>query len=247
MRIALLTDLHANREALTACLAHAKQQNAGRYAFLGDLVGYGADPCWVLDTVMDYLEQGAIVVQGNHDVAVARQTRKQMHAGARIAIEWTRRQLSPEQHEFLARLPLSVEYNYCLFIHASASAPAEWVYVGNAGEAGNSLRATACRITFCGHVHIPALYFSGTGDRISEFTPVPGSGIPLGAQRRWLAIPGSVGQPRDGNPSACYAIFDDVSSELTYFRVPYDVETAACKIRDAGLPAVFAQRLIEGV
>jgi diadenosine tetraphosphatase ApaH/serine/threonine PP2A family protein phosphatase len=113
-------------------------------------------------------------------------------------------------------------------------------------EAVRSLQATAARFTFCGHVHDPKLFhLSGTG-KIGDFVPSPGMPIPLSEQRRWLIIPGSAGQPRDGNPAACYATFDTASATLTYFRVPYDTEAAGAKIRAAGLPQRLASRLEHG-
>lgn len=246
MLTAVMTDLHANREALSACLEHAQQRSAERYAFLGDLVGYGADPGWVVDTVMDYMERGALAVLGNHDTAVAHEQHYQMHSEARQAIEWTRNQLNPEQLAFLRNLPLSVEANGCLFVHASAAAPSQWEYITGTLEAARSMYATGCRVTFCGHVHTPALYNLSNTGKVSSFTPSGDSSIPLGTQRHWLVIPGAVGQPRDGNPAACYALFDDVTNELTYYRVPYDCETASIKILVAGLPMSFSQRLLAG-
>ncbi|MGZ3253648.1 MAG: metallophosphoesterase family protein [Burkholderiaceae bacterium] len=246
MLIAVLTDLHANREALTACLDHAQQRQAERYAFLGDLVGYGADPGWVVDKVMEHVERGALAVLGNHDTAVAHEQHAQMHSEARQAIAWTRNQLSPLQLHFLQNLPLSVEAHGCMFVHASAAAPSQWEYITGTLEATRSMYATTCRLTFCGHVHIPALYnLSGTG-KVSSFAPNGDSSIPLGTQRHWLVIPGAVGQPRDGNPAACYAMFNTETNELTYYRMPYDCETAANKILAAGLPVSFSQRLLVG-
>lgn len=245
MLIAVLTDLHANREALTACLDHARQRGAERYVFLGDLVGYGADPGWVVDTVMEYAERGAVAVLGNHDAAVA-QDDAHMHAEARQAIDWTRAQLSPMQRHFLQNLPLSVEQHQCLFVHASAAEPSHWEYIMSTLSAARSMQATACRFTFCGHVHIPALYNLSPAGKVSAFAPNGDSSIPLGTQRHWLIIPGSVGQPRDGNPAACYAMFDDAANEVTFYRVPYDYETAAQKIFAAGLPISFSQRLLAG-
>jgi diadenosine tetraphosphatase ApaH/serine/threonine PP2A family protein phosphatase len=245
MLIAVLTDLHANREAVAACLEHAERRQAQRYAFLGDLVGYGADPGWVVDTVMSYMERGALAVMGNHDAAVT-QEHDQMHAEARQAIAWTREQLSPTQFSFLQGLPLTAEEHGCLFVHASAAAPSQWEYVMGTPQAARSMAATTCRITFCGHVHIPALYNLSSTGKVSLFAPNGDSSVPLGTQRHWLVIPGSVGQPRDGNPAACYALFNAVTNELTYYRVPYDCETAARKIVAAGLPTSFAQRLLVG-
>lgn len=242
MRIALLTDIHANREALSACLAHARRSNAERYVFLGDLVGYGADPGWVIDTVMAYVGRGARAVLGNHDAAVVQGPGTHMHADARKVIEWTRLQLGNEQLNFIGSLPLQIEDDGRLFVHANAWDPGQWEYITGAYEARRSMLATHCSHTFCGHVHEPALYHMAANGRVSKFTPQAGTGIPLGPQRRWLAIPGTVGQPRDGVLAARYALFDDSGNTLTYFQVPYDHEVAARKVRAAGLPHSLVMR-----
>jgi diadenosine tetraphosphatase ApaH/serine/threonine PP2A family protein phosphatase len=128
-------------------------------------------------------------------------------------------------------------------VHANAWAPRQWEYVLSAFDARSSMAATRARVTFCGHVHEPALYHVGRDWRAAAFKPVAGTAIPLGTQRRWLAIPGSVGQPRDGVLAACYAMFDTGRGQITYFRVPYDVNSAAGKVRAAGLPEELAKRL----
>lgn len=247
MRLAVLTDLHANREALSACLAHAEQQQADQYAFLGDLVGYGADPAWVVGTVMEYVERGALAVQGNHDLAATRPARPHMHAEAREVIEWTRGQLSGAQADFLAGLPLTDRLDNMLFVHASADQPEKWEYVKEAGAAERSLRAAHSRIVFSGHVHVPALYRRADDGRMGRHTPDPGQCIVLRAQHQYLAIPGAAGQPRDNNNAACYAIYDDAARELCYHRVRYDHGAAARRVIAAGLPIVFAMRLVEGI
>ena len=247
MRIALLTDLHANYEALTACLDHATRESADTFVFLGDLVGYGADPSPVLDRVMAMVEAGAIAVRGNHDEAVTHEPSPLMHPEARLAIEWTRERLTPAQMAFLATLPLTVEREDRLYVHANAWSPREWEYITSTFDAGRSMRATSKRLTFCGHVHEPALFHMSANGRVGAFLPVPGTGIPLSTTRRWLAIPGSAGQPRDGNPAASYAIFDAANNTATWHRVVYDHEAAARKIRISGLPPVFAARLEVGL
>jgi diadenosine tetraphosphatase ApaH/serine/threonine PP2A family protein phosphatase len=246
MRLALLTDLHANREALTACLAHAAGKGVDQYAFTGDFVGYGADPAWVVDTVMSYVARGAIAVQGNHDYSVTRPARPQMHPEAREVIEWTRSQLTPEQLGFLEQLPLTRETGNMLFVHASAHEPAKWEYVKGLEQAERSLRATACRIVFSGHVHAPALYRLADDGRIGGHKPGTAA-IALRPQHQYLVIPGAVGQPRDGNSAACYAIFDTDTRSLAYYRVPYDHGAAARRVIASGLPIVFAMRLVEGI
>ena len=247
MRLALLTDLHANREAVEACLAHAERQQVDQYAFTGDFVGYGADPAWVVKTVMDYVGRGAVAVQGNHDYSVVRPTRPQMHAEAREVIEWTRSQLDPGQMAFLADLPLTRKLGNAFFVHASAWEPVRWEYVTGVEEAERSLKASRSRIVFSGHVHAPALYRRADDGRMGRHVPEAGQRIPLQPQHQYLVLPGAVGQPRDQNNAACYAVFDDEARDISYFRVPYDHGAAARKVIAAGLPIVFAMRLVEGI
>jgi len=248
VRVALLADVHANAEALTACLTHAGRQRAGRHVFLGDLVGYGPDPAAVLDTVMRHVASGGVAVAGNHDAAVTSDATLAGRMGPEIqrSVEWTRRQLAPAQLDFLRGLPLALEESDRLYVHANAWDPAGWEYVLGPLDAGRSLRATRCRRVFCGHAHDPALYHMTPRGRVEPFLPVPGVGVPLGPRRRWLAIPGSCGQPRDGNPAASYALLDVEKNLMTWFRVPYDHELTARKIRAAGLPETFADRLVAG-
>jgi diadenosine tetraphosphatase ApaH/serine/threonine PP2A family protein phosphatase len=246
VKTALITDLHANREAVEAVLAHAQTQGAQAFAFLGDLVGYGADPAWVVDLVREHASQGAVAVQGNHDLATVLGANPMMRIEARAVIDWTRAQLDDTQVEFLRTLPLWQEREDRLYVHANAHAPEQWEYVLNAHLALRSMLATSCRYTFCGHLHEQRLFHAGQTGRAGEFLPKPGAPIRLRADRQWLVIPGSAGQPRDGNPAAAYAVFDDTEVSVTYHRVPYDHTLAADKIRAAGLPLRLAARLLTG-
>ena len=244
MRLALMSDLHANRQALDACLADARARGATQYAFLGDLVGYGADPGAVIDTVM--AQEGAWVVGGNHDAAAVAPPREGVRADFAGAA-WTNSRLSQQQRQYLAELPLTVRHEFMLLVHASARAPEQWHYVEDAISAGASLAAAGgATHVFGGHVHEQRLFFQGTGRGVIAFEPVPGVAIPLPGHRRWLATVGSVGQPRDGHSEAMYALLDAESMHLTFLRVPYDVAAAARAIREAGLPEFYAQRLAEG-
>ena len=252
MKFALLADIHSNREALEAVLAHANERGAERFLFLGDYVGYGADPEWVVGTIMDLVEKGAVAILGNHDAAV-KTGGAAMDSPARTVIEWTRGQLGAEHRAYLAGLPLAWEEAGRLFLHSEAAAPRKWTYVTDAQDAVRSIRSTSCRVTFCGHVHKPAIYsmtemWSSVSEmwKTTAFRPVAGVPVPLLPQRRWLAVIGSVGQPRDGDPSATYAIFDSDRKELTYYRVPYDFDATGEKIRAAGLPWMLAERLRKG-
>ncbi len=246
MKYGILTDLHANREAVEAVLEHAAGQPIDRYALLGDFVGYGADPGWVVDIVRSFVDQGAIAVMGNHDIAVVRGPSPSMRPDPRFVVEWTREHLEPEQVDFLASLPYTHEEGEILFVHANAWDPPGWDYVAGRLEAMRSLHATRAHVTFCGHMHEPRLYHLSPTGKTGEFVPTPGMPIPLAVSRQWLAIPGSAGQPRDGDPAACYAIFDSSARELTFWRVPYDTEGAAAKIRAAQLPQRLATRLEDG-
>ena len=245
MRLALFADIHGNREALDACLDHAKRRGADRFGFLGDLVGYGADPGYVVDTVAEYCERGAFAILGNHDAAVLREN-DNMNDYARAAIDWTRDELDDLQKTFLERLPHTIEEEHLLFVHADASAPADWIYVTDEDAAEQSMQATEKPVTICAHVHVPQLYRRrGAGATAAQ---VPRANVPIvfDSGAKSLAVLGSVGQPRDENPKAAYALYDDSDMSLTYVRVEYDIERAAQKIHAAGLPRLLAARLFIG-
>ncbi|MGA2894245.1 MAG: metallophosphoesterase family protein [Xanthobacteraceae bacterium] len=245
MLIALFADIHANRQAFAACLARARERGAARIVLLGDYVGYGADPDWTVTTVMDLVGQGALAVRGNHDNAVS-EASETLNIEAKIVIEWTRNELGSAERRFLKELPLTLNEDDRFYVHSEASKPSGWRYINSVADAARSIEATSARITFCGHNHRPQLYTVGPKGSVTAFTPISGSAIPLLPGRRWLAVLGSVGQPRDGNPSASYAVLDTDRHELTYCRAPYDVEEAAARIRKSGLPIWLADRLAIG-
>jgi diadenosine tetraphosphatase ApaH/serine/threonine PP2A family protein phosphatase len=246
VKLALFADIHSNLEALTACLAHAKVLGAQRFAFLGDLVGYGADPVAVLELIEQHAHDGAVVVLGNHDAAALGRPVRGLNASAQAAITWTQGQLGERQRMFLAGLPLTVREENILFVHASAAAPERWTYVTGARQAAQSMRAASASLVFCGHVHEQRLYYMGATGQPMPFRPVPGTPIPTGKHRQWLAIVGSAGQPRDRNNAACWALADLARARLTFFRIAYDHSSAADKIRSAGLPERLASRLERG-
>ena len=245
MLIAIFADIHANRQAFSTCLAQARDHGAERIVLLGDYVGYGADPEWTVTTVMDLVDKGAVAVLGNHDSAVSN-PREQLNLEAQVVIEWTRGELGASQRQFLAGLPLTLNDSGRLYVHAEASNPKSWTYVASAAEAVRSIAATPAHVTFCGHIHQPALYSMSATAKMTAFTPTTGVPIQLLQGRRWLAVLGSVGQPRDGNPAASYVMLDTERRELTYCRAPYDVEQAAAQIRKNGLPTWLADRLFVG-
>lgn len=245
VRLAVFADIHANRQAFSACLDFAWAHGAERIVCLGDIVGYGADPEWAVDTVMGLVDDGAVAVIGNHDHAVSTPS-ETMNAEAQAAIEWTRGRLSAPQRRFLAELPLKRQEGDRLYVHSEASHPARWHYVRGTAEAARSIGATEAQVTFCGHVHRPALYSMSSAAKMTSFIPTPDVPVQFLSGRRWLAVLGSVGQPRDGVPAASFAMVDTNSREITYCRVPYDIEAAAARIRANGLPHWLADRLLLG-
>lgn len=246
MIIALLSDVHGNIEALDACLKHAAESGAERYAFLGDLVGYGANPEEVVAAVARCAGQGAVAVKGNHDDAIERRA-AYMNDATKQSIEWTRSALTAGCKAFLSALPMLVRDGAMCFVHASAASPARWDYVDTPAAARRSVEAAQTTYTFSGHVHDQVLYFEGVQGKWSAFRPTPGSPVPVPGRRRWLALVGSVGQPRDGKPSAAYTLFDPGRERITFHRLAYDHSAAARKIRRAGLPEAHAYRVEKGV
>ena len=253
MKYALLSDIHSNLHALDACLAHAQAQGVERYAILGDLVSYGAFPSEVVARCQTLQYEGAIVLRGNHEELIQTYNintpNPHPSLGSQTA-EWTHGQLSPAQRFWLETLHLTERVDQMFFVHASADAPDRWRYVDDERMASLSLDA-ACehpdvRYVFGGHVHQQSLYYRGTGRQLMAFKPTAGVPIPTPKHRQWIATIGSVGQPRDGNPRAMYALFDSAATKLTFHRVAYDHRAAARAVREAGLPEYFAQRLETG-
>lgn len=249
MKWALLSDIHANLQALQACMTHAQEQGVDRWAILGDLVGYGGDPYPVVELVMQLHDQGAVVLQGNHDAMAVTPPHAEGSLGAMTAA-WTYQQLPPACRRFLAHIPLTHRTEHMLLVHASAHQPHDWRYVDNERSAQQCLdaatRDNAQTHVFVGHVHHQNLYYQGAGRGMMSFAPTPGVPVPVMRHRSWIATVGSVGQPRDGDTRAMYAVYDDVNSRITFHRVSYDHAAAALAVRRAGLPELFASRLEEG-
>jgi diadenosine tetraphosphatase ApaH/serine/threonine PP2A family protein phosphatase len=251
MKIALLSDIHANLLALDACLEHARAQGARQFALLGDFVGYGAEPGPVIDRIMALHSEGAPCVRGNHDDSALAPPASAATLGDQSA-QWTAPRLDERERAFLAGLPLTARIGAdVLLTHASADGPERWHYVDSSAAAERSMDAArridpAIRYVFSGHVHEQALYFLTPTAKLMRFEPRPGVPVPVPPHRQWLAIVGSCGQPRDGDTRAMYALFDHEAATLAFHRVPYDHMAAAAIIRASGQPAFFADRLEKG-
>ncbi len=233
MKIAIISDIHANVEALTAVLAAIERTPVDSIVCLGDVVGYGSNPNECIAIVR---ERCAFTLLGNHDAAAIRTKElNDFTPRARAAIEWTALQLMAESSVFLQSLPYTHAQQNCFFVHASPHVPNQWNYVFQQHEANEALASFQEPICFIGHTHVPAIF------------SVDGRERSVTRGKRLLVNVGSVGQPRDGNPKASFAFFDTETWEYRLTRVVYDIETAAKKIRAAGLPRELADRLFIGV
>jgi diadenosine tetraphosphatase ApaH/serine/threonine PP2A family protein phosphatase len=242
MRIAILSDIHANREAFEAVLAAVRRLAPQRVVLLGDIVGYGPDPGFCVDAARELVAAGASAIRGNHDEAAVRGP-SGMTPNAHEAALWTRAQLSAEQSAFLGGLPLTAELDGVLFVHASARDPAAWHYVRDLRSAEACLSATDAATVVCGHTHLPTIFYARAGREPVAFIPLRNVAAPLSPVHRHVVVVGAVGQPRDGDPAACLALLDTKAREVTMVRVPYDTQETARKIRAAGLPDWLGLRL----
>jgi predicted phosphodiesterase len=245
VRYLILSDLHANLEALEAVLAAAPPASHDRVLVLGDLVGYGADPNAVIERVRA-LEPAAII-RGNHDkVASGIEDASNFNHLARQAAEWTSAALAPAHREYLRQLPAGpVIVDDRLEICHGAPFD-EDAYVFDAGDAARALEGAGRPLCLFGHTHLPVAFMQSR-DLFDLVVPGPGdTTIGLRPDWRYLINPGSIGQPRDGDPRAAFATFDDDRMEIVLRRVSYSVEAAQAKIRAAGLPANLARRLALG-
>lgn len=249
MKLALLSDLHANLPALDACLAHAREQGADRFAILGDLVGYGPHPVEVVERCRQLGLAGALIIRGNHEDLPELET--EVDTGwFDVMRSWTREQLNETQRLWLQDLPLTALFDKVFLVHATADAPDRWRYVLEERTANRSMQAVArhrdVRYIFGGHVHEQSLFYRITDREMVRVPITANKALLTRSQRYWLATVGSVGQPRDGDTRANYALFDLDDEMLTFHRVEYDYAAVASDIRDAGLPEILAQRLENG-
>jgi diadenosine tetraphosphatase ApaH/serine/threonine PP2A family protein phosphatase len=240
MRIAVLSDVHSNLPALEAVLAAAGPVDAVWH--LGDVVGYGPDP----DAVVARLrEVGAVGVRGNHDAAACGGPEIEwFNPEARRAMEWTRGAISADTKAWLSALPERHAVDDWELVHGSPREPI-WEYVTSVPVARANLAHLEARVGLHGHTHIPVAWIDDDG-RVAMVSPSDGSELSLRG-RRALVNPGSVGQPRDGDPQASFMILEPDEDRVTWRRVPYDIVGVQQSMRAAGLPASLSARLAVGL
>ena len=232
MRIAILSDIHSNLEALNCVLDNIESAGVDAIYCLGDIVGYNADPAACVDLVREHC---AGVVRGNHDEAVATGALDALPPDGQAAARHNRSCLSDEQLTYLADLPLTLTVENCTFVHATPDAPTAWTRLTTYPAAQNQFEHFDTDVCFVGHTHIPAVM----ANKLGVFQVRPG--------HRFLINVGSVGQPRDQNPKLSLGLFDTETYQYYNPRLSYDVDRAAQKIRDVEeLPNRLASRLYQG-
>ncbi len=250
-RTAIISDIHANLHALYAVVEDLKAQQCTDIVCLGDIVGYNAYPRECLDYVRSL---NCPVVKGNHDAEVVEDSPIAMNPMARQANEWTRAQLSTEDIQWLARLQFQrIVRSSFTIVHASLEQPKAWNYIINENDARSSFTRQFNPVCFHGHTHVPKV-FEWDGMHSVDYkealsSPLYYDGeveIPLRQGCKYFINVGSVGQPRDGDPRACYAIYDTERCSVTFRRVEYDVNAASLAVLTAGLPQYLADRLLTG-
>jgi diadenosine tetraphosphatase ApaH/serine/threonine PP2A family protein phosphatase len=245
MRLAVFADIHSNLEALEAFMAHAVQQRIDRYMCLGDIVGYGANPNECIDLVRSLPKVN--IVLGNHDAAAVWMTSPySMSKKATEAILWTAEQLTDSHAGFLKELKPTVRMQNMIFSHANAYNPMAWRYVIDRKYAIRSFSGVREKLQFIGHTHAPLVITRKNLFKLLFMAPDDSKPATVAKHQRQIINCGSIGQPRDGNPKACYSIYDTRTEQIEFHRFSYDYEKAGEKIINAGLPEFLARRLIKG-
>jgi predicted phosphodiesterase len=240
MRYGIFSDIHSNLEALEAVLEAFAEEGVEQYVSVGDIVGYGADPSQCI-AIVEGLP--CLVVAGNHDWAVSDlHDPRNFNEAAREAVLWTEAVLTWEEIGYLKSLGLIVEQDALTLVHGSLDHPDDFNYILTARDSQPTFELMKTPLCLIGHSHIPAIF------RLTEkgIKSLKEHRIKIGPADKYIVNVGSVGQPRDGDPRAAYAIYDDAKRTLEIKRVKYDIKKAQEKILNAGLPSVLAYRLSTG-
>jgi diadenosine tetraphosphatase ApaH/serine/threonine PP2A family protein phosphatase len=239
MRLAIISDIHANLEAFEAVLADARENKCTDFVCLGDVVGYNANPHECVDRVR---EMDCPIVKGNHDEqASLLESSRDFNEMAEAAIQWTRDHLTEEDKDWLRGLKLQQQVRDFTIVHATLDTPEQWGYVFNNLDAAASFTYQHTTVCFFGHTHVPMGFIRDEGVQRQRIDK-----LRIDSAKKYFINVGSVGQPRDGDWHAAYCIYHIESNVVEQRRVKYDVATAQKKIIDAGLPRLLAERLAIG-
>lgn len=249
-KIAIISDIHSNLHALTSVIEDVQAQNCNDMVCLGDIVGYNAYPRECLDYIRSC---ECPTIKGNHDEEVVRGDYRMMNPMAKQSMEWTRQQLDEDQIKWLSRLPyVRLVRSQFAMVHATLDSPKNWAYILNSSDASGSFNRQSLPICFHGHTHVPRIFSFSAGhtqddEQLTselytngEYSIQPQAGV------KYFINTGAVGQARDGDPRACYCIYDTDNNIITMRRVAYDIVAAQAAIMAAGLPPYLAQRLESG-
>jgi diadenosine tetraphosphatase ApaH/serine/threonine PP2A family protein phosphatase len=241
MRYCIFSDVHGNWEAFEAVMTAFAKEDIDQHIFLGDIVGYGADPHACIAGLKALKPQ--VLTAGNHEWGVlGLLDMEYFNEYAAAAVEWTKNLLSQEELDYLKSFRLFCETGGLTLVHGSLEQPARFKYILDNDDADLSLRSLRTPLCFVGHTHVAGAHFFENG----EVVFMKGPKVCIGADKKHIINAGSVGQPRDGDPRASYVIYDDKEKTVEIKRVSYDIEAAQKKIVKAGLPAWLASRLGEG-
>jgi len=244
MRYAIVADIHSNLSAFTAVLDDVKQRGGVKEIWcLGDIVGYGPDPHQCLELLRQH---NHICVPGNHDwAAIGKLDTSDFNPDAAAACHWTAKQLSPEDISYLDSLPPVIERDDFTLVHGSPREPI-WEYILSTATARQNFNYFQSQYCLIGHSHVPLVFeHSETGECLfSEFPP---DSVLILAENRLIINPGGVGQPRDGDPRASYAIYDSEARSIYHYRIPYDIGATQSKMMEHGLPRRLITRLSYGL
>lgn len=239
MKYAIIADIHGNMEAFQVVLEDIKEQKCTHYACLGDVVGYNANPKECLDIVRD---MGMPCVKGNHDeYCSSEETMEGFNPAAAAAVEWTRKQLSEEDRQWLRDLKYQRMVTNFTIVHATLDGPQRWGYVFDKLAAAASFTYQMTNVCFFGHTHVPVAFMRDSMVRGGTY-----SKFKVEAGKKYFVNVGAVGQPRDNNPKAAYVVYDTIEGTIELRRLDYDIGLAQKKIRAAGLPDRLAERLAYG-
>ncbi len=240
LRIAVISDIHGNREALDTVFEEIDRLSCEKVFCLGDVVGYGPDPCYCVEVVAERCE---VTLAGNHEYAVLGKINiDYFNPHARQATLWTRDHLGDQELEAISEYPLTHVWEECTFVHGTLDSPDLFDYIQTSFDAHLSLECLKNRVCFIGHSHVPITFLQSEDTITFNDNPL----VSLEPAIKSIVNVGSVGQPRDGNPKASFVTFDTESEEMKLHRIAYDLSATQKKILEAGLPKFLADRLAVG-